>query len=298
MKTQTKFKEKICVTGHRGFIGKHILEELNGNYDIVGYDLKDGNDIRDKFKLEDLFYKERFDAVVHLAAVAGTARSDEFPDEYISTNVLGTKYITEMCKKYNVKTLIHFSSSSVVAGNNMGRGAKEGDPYNPVNLYGITKIAGEMIVKNSGVNYVIVRPFTVVGENGRKDSVVYRWIEQIKRGEMITVYGANLDTSRGYTCVKDVAIAVDKLLELMLSGHPDTIVNIGGSEVIKISTLVGIFDKHCKKNNIKFDVLYEDLSAGDVEESYADTYLAKNLIDFEPKSIFKDVINGILKKEL
>jgi len=277
---------KILVSGASGFIGSRLLKALEKDgHDVDNYDLVNGDDIRDKFKLDEKFLKGNYDVVMHLAAIAGTARSDEFPDEYISTNIGGTNNIVKLCKKYNVKHLIHFSSSSVVAGNK-NKLSKEIDPYNPVNIYGVTKVAGELIVKKSGVNYTIVRPFTVYGSNGRKDAVLYKWIEQIKHGGKVHIYGIG-DSSRGYTHVDDIVNAVLSILKIMSDGHPDLLVNVGGTEEITILGLFEMFKKHCELKNIQFEYEHCLMSDGDVDHSCADTTLANALFEYKPEKKFK-----------
>jgi UDP-glucuronate 4-epimerase len=294
---------KILVTGGAGFIGKHLCKALKtAKHDVIILDLKLSNqhDIRNKFDLSNFFLLNHFDMVIHLAALAGTVRSKDFPEEYISTNILGTQNIIEMCQKYNVK-LIHFSSSSVlggcsVANNNKIRAMSECDPYNPKNIYGVTKVAGELLVKNSGLHYTIVRPFTVFGRQGRHDMVIYKWVDQVNAGKPITVYG-DTTSSRGYTYVEDLVEAVIKIIERMKTEKISRTIHLGGSEVIKLMKLIKLFDDYCKKRGIEFSINNLPEMPGDVRHSFADTSLAKKLIGFDPKPRFLRLIKDILITE-
>ena len=106
---------KILITGSSGFIGNKIFGTLDCcAKGLYPYDIKSGDDIRDRRKLEHLFETECFDVVVHCAALTGVRRGELYPEEYISTNVMGTKNIVDMCEKYEVHHLINFSSSSVL----------------------------------------------------------------------------------------------------------------------------------------------------------------------------------------
>ena len=80
--------------------------------DFIGYDIEEGNDIRDKFNLDKYFEQYKVDTVIHLAARAGVRKSAEFPEEYFSTNISGTQNLIELSQKYNIKRFVFFSSSS------------------------------------------------------------------------------------------------------------------------------------------------------------------------------------------
>lgn len=298
-------KCKILITGDEGFIGQYLTELLCSDYNLDFYDLECGEDIRDKFKLDRLFDKERYDVVIHLAARAGVRTGEEFPDEFISTNINGTKNIIEMCEKYNVKQLISFSSSSVLGGNPKPSSLlpesqcqlSEKYTYNPKSLYAITKVMGEMMVKNSNLNYTIIRPFTVYGENGRKDMVIYKWINQIKAGEPITFFGDG-GTKRGYTYVKDLVEGVKKcILNEKAYGE---IIHLGGNEKVCLAELLIIFNDYLGDyyNGKKIIVKKLPMPKADVLESWTDSNKAKELLNWEPKGKFKDNLIKILKKEL
>ena len=285
---------KILITGDRGFIGTYLRRALDLEKDIhyVGYDLRNGEDIRDRIKMDRLFEEHNFGMVIHLAALAGVRRGEDYPEEYTSTNITGTRNLIEMCKKYNVKKFLFFSSSSVLGGG-LDK-LREDDPYGPKSFYAITKVAGELMVKASGLNYVVVRPFTVYGENGRPDMVVYRWINQIKAGRPVTFYGDG-DTERGYTYVGDLVRGV---IDLVKAWHSNLTLHIGGNKVVKLRDLYELFEKYCRDNGIEIKISKMSLSDADVFSSVADIGRAKKLIGYKPKAEFGDIINKILKKEL
>jgi len=282
-------RTKILITGDAGFIGTYLSSLLSKEYNLSFYDLDYGDDIRDKFKLDRLFDKERFDVVIHMAARAGVRTGEEFPDEFISTNINGTKNIIEACEKYGVKQLISFSSSSVLGGNK-NRALTENDKYNPKSLYAITKVMGEMMIKNSSLNYTIIRPFTVYGENGRKDMVIYKWIEQIKREEPITVFGSG-KSKRGYTYVKDLVDGVKRCI-LNKKAYKE-IIHLGGSEIISLKDMLKIFS-----DNREIEMIKTEMPKADVMESWTKSDKAKKLLGWEPKANFKEYLTNILTKEL
>ena len=127
---------KILVTGHAGFIGSHLARKLlNLGFIVAGVDnyndyydpkykvknaasfLANPNfsehriDILDQKKLKQVFDKQKFDGVIHLAARAGVRPSLENPQLYRDVNVTGTKNLIDLAKKFKVKQFIFASSS-------------------------------------------------------------------------------------------------------------------------------------------------------------------------------------------
>ncbi|MBQ7317523.1 MAG: UDP-glucose 4-epimerase, partial [Phascolarctobacterium sp.] len=149
---------KILVTGGAGFIGSHLLELLHkeNTAEVVAFDnLSSGReshvpagvklvvgDIRDKEVLEEVFAKERFTAVIHLAAQTMVPYSIEHPDEDCDINLMGVLNILECCRKYGVKN-ITFSSSAAVYGDNTNIPLKESERLLPTSFYGVTKMTSE-----------------------------------------------------------------------------------------------------------------------------------------------------------
>ena len=74
----------ILISGYRGFIGSRLWVKLElSKHNIVGYDLQDGDNTCDYFKLDKIFRENNFDIVIHLAARTGVRTSKKFPEEYI-----------------------------------------------------------------------------------------------------------------------------------------------------------------------------------------------------------------------
>ena len=284
----------ILVTGHRGFIGQRLCQELRDKgHEFVGYDLVSGDDIRDYFKLSNVFEKEGVDIVIHLAARAGVRTGEEFPEEFITTNIIGTQNLLKLAKKFNCKHFVFFSSSSVYGSEPSPN--KEDDRLAPESLYGITKQTGEELVKASGLRSTIIRPFTVYGENGRKDQVMFKWINQINVGKPITFYGDG-KTKRGYTYVGDLVDGVINELGRKRDKErpPCEIFNLGGEEVFSLEELLNIFKD--TKPDIKVRRL--PLPKGDVPENWGDISKAKREIGFNPNSSFYENVKRIISKEI
>lgn len=278
----------ILLTGNKGFIGSRISYDLDaiGN-DWCGYDIKDGNgnDIRDLRRLDEVFEKYQIDTVIHLAALAGVRRGEDYPQEYFDTNVIGTENILKMCKKYKVKKVIMFSSSSVYGKNGEGH---------PDSFYGISKLAMENLHERYPEiqQLFIVRPFTVYGENGRRDQVIFKWINNIKEGKPIFFYGDG-DSYRTYTYVGDISDAVMKMLNSDLIGH--CIFELGGKEKIKLFELLDIFKNHKATADLKIENL--PMPVMDSEGRTPNMASAELLLGWEPQQDFTEKVNEILNEE-
>lgn len=283
----------ILVTGHKGFVGQHLTKLLNETkVDWVGYDLKDGNDIRDKRKLDLMFESCQVDTVIHLAALAGVRRGESYPDEYITTNITGTHNLVILSEQYNVKHFIFYSSSSVYGESSPP--VTEIYPKDPKSLYGITKLAGEKIVLSSKISQkTIVIPFTIYGENGRKDEVVYKWLQQHKTNKSITVYGDG-SSERGYVYVKDLVQATLNIAVIHEGKWESEIFNLGGQEVIKLKDLINIFSDNIPTLTIDRIPMPEV----DVKKNYANISRAKRILGFDPPNNFHENVERIIKKEL
>ena len=279
---------EILLTGSEGFIGSRLFNEF-AEKDIVvcGYDLVNGDDIRDKRKLEFVFETNSFDVVIHCAALAGVRRGELYPEEYISTNVIGTKNVIDLCEKYGITHCINFSSSSVY-GSDKKTGLKENAKKNPKSIYGMTKLMAEQIVERSSIKTTTIRPFTVYGENGRGDQVIKKWINQIKAGQPITFFGDG-HTGRGYTYLGDLVDGVMKVIEHSKGGT----YNLGGSQFVTLDGLLIIFNE--VYGQLRANIL--DIPKGDNQFNFADTSKALKDLGWKPTTDFRDKLIKILKDE-
>ncbi|MBI3190102.1 NAD(P)-dependent oxidoreductase [archaeon] len=158
---------KVLVTGGTGFVGKRLVNKLieAGDKVVVTAREPDGlsdkvtfvkSDVRNKKELENAF--RDVDVVYHLAICL-----DESSPDLWDINVDGTKNVVELCKKFKVKQLVYVSSSGVLGETKTP--SKENLPYNPKTVYEKSKMESEIIIKNSGINYTILRTTIVIGPN-------------------------------------------------------------------------------------------------------------------------------------
>ena len=289
--------KNILITGGAGFIGRYLAKVLSDEYNIHVYDLQFGMDIRNLHDLDKAFETTQCDTVIHLAALVGVRRGNDHMKDYMTTNIEGTWNIGKMCEKYNCR-LISFSSSSVYG--NAQPPTSEDAPKNPLSFYGMTKLMGEHIVNRLNCPTVIIRPFTVYGEDGRADQVFYKWLNQYKAGKPATVFTGSINKNglgkRGYTYIGDIVNFIKTLVastwELNAAYHEDF--NLGGEEIITTGDIIKIYKALIP--NMEFVLLPRpDI---DVLENYANISKAKTYFNFSAPPNFKLNIQRIIRKEL
>ena len=247
---------KILVTGTAGFIGYHLTKKLlERGDDVVGIDnindyydinlkyarlqelgilknkIKENQktqsttfkkhsfyklDIADKNTMETLFQREKFDAVMHLAAQAGVRYSLENPHVYIQSNVVGFLNILEGCRHTSIKNLA-FASSSSIYGLNTSQPFKPTDKTeHQVSLYAATKKSNEMMAHTYAHLYDIpitgLRFFTVYGPWGRPDMAPMLFTDAILHDRPIKVFNRG-KMYRDFTYIDDIVDGIIKVLD-------------------------------------------------------------------------------------
>jgi len=226
----------ILVTGGAGFIGFHVAKALldredsvvivdNFNdyydpklkYDRINEIKKNKNlvvykiDISDYKKLEEVFKKQKFDKICHLAAQPGVRYSLKDPFRYELWNNLGTLNLLELAKEYKVKDFVYASSSSVYGGNKKIPFSEQDDVSHPISIYAATKKTNELYAyvyhHLYGLNCTGLRFFTVYGPWGRPDMATFKFVESIIAGKPIEVYGFG-KMKRDFTYISDIVTGV------------------------------------------------------------------------------------------
>lgn len=177
---------KVLVTGVAGQLGHDVMNELAGRgYEGIGSDIQevysgiqDGTavtsmpyvqmDITDADCVKRVISEAAPDAVVHCAAWTAVDLAEEEEKKPIvqAVNVDGTRNIAKVCKELNCK-MVYLSTDYVFDG----QGETPWDPdckdYKPLNVYGQTKLEGELAVSELLTKYFIVRIAWVFGKNGK-----------------------------------------------------------------------------------------------------------------------------------
>lgn len=295
---------KVLVTGGAGFIGSHTVERLLSQGAEVGIldnfndyyapDIKRQNlaavrdrvtliegDLRDPAIVEQTFASGGYDAVIHLAARAGVRPSIEQPELYIDTNIKGTFYLLEACKRHGVKKFVFASSSSVYGVNKKVPFAEEDPILQTISPYAMTKMAGEQMCSNysalEGIRCVCLRFFTVYGPRQRPDLAISKFTKLILEDRPIDKYGKG-NTARDYTFIGDI---VDGILGALHynEGPLCSIFNLGGSQTVTLNEMIAAIENALGKKAIINEMPEQP---GDVPLTSADVSKAARLLNFKP----------------
>ena len=293
---------KCLVTGAAGFLGSNISERLiSMGAEVVGIDcfidyypraLKEKN-LTNLWESKQFTFIEKsllqvnlselldgVDYVFHQAAQAGVRASwgKDF-EIYTENNIKATQQLLEACKDKPIKRLIYASSSSVY-GDVKEFPMRETMFLQPVSPYGVSKLAAEHLCvlywKNFKVPTISLRYFTVYGPRQRPDMAFNRFIKAILKGDTIHIYGDGKQT-RDFTFVAD---AVQANISAMTNGTPGGVYNIGGGSRISVNDVLAILGRI---SGIEPKISYEERQKGDVQDTCADTTLAKKELLYEPK---------------
>lgn len=159
---------KVLVTGVNGQLGHDVMNELTKRgHNAVGVDI-DEMDITDKKCVDDVIGKTNPDAVIHCAAwtAVDLAEEAENIDKVRAVNAYGTKYIAQSCKALDCK-MMYISTDYVFDGQGTDPWQADCKDYAPLNVYGQTKLEGELAVADTLDKYFIVRIAWVFGVNGK-----------------------------------------------------------------------------------------------------------------------------------
>jgi UDP-glucuronate 4-epimerase len=300
---------KILVTGAAGFIGSFTalrflgrgeeivgLDNLNDYYDVT---LKTARlerlrqhagfrfvrlDLSDQTGMAELFAREKFDRVVHLAAQAGVRYSLQDPHSYISSNVLGTLNVLEGCRHHRVGHLVYASTSSVYGASTRMPFTVHEPASHPLSLYAASKRSTELMAHTYSALFGLpttgLRFFTVYGPWGRPDMALFLFARAIIEGRPIEVFNQGHHT-RDFTYVEDIAEGILRVTDHVAtpdaawdSSNPDPasssapyrLYNIGSNRPIQLLRYIEVLEECLGR---KAERVMKPLQLGDVPDTFA-----------------------------
>lgn len=187
--------KKILITGGAGSIGSELVRQLaphnkvfildineTGFFDLICEEKAKGHwvhgrvgNIRDEKTLEDVFSDFKPDMVFHAAAYKHVTPMEWTPLEAINTNIIGTYNLIHYAKKYEVKKFVFISTDKAVQSSS---------------IMGATKRVSEIVTRNQGAGFVVVRFGNVLGSRG---SVIPIWQKQIDENQPLTITDPDME---------------------------------------------------------------------------------------------------------
>ena len=258
--------KNIIVTGHDGFLGSHLVPELQKKFNVIGvsktsYNQKITQLKKDICKISYLDFPEKINYIIHLAAITDPIYCQKNPKECFNVNVNGTQNILELARRKDSKII--FFSTSHVYGIPKKLPVKEGDPKHPNSIYSGSKLDAEIICESYsrtyGLDVSIARLFSVYGPNSSSHLVVNSIINQLLKNKVIQL--GNVNSRRDFIYVTDVIQAI-KIILKTIHGFNDY--NVGTGKSYSILEICEILKKISKKNipvkSIKSKIRKNDLS--------------------------------------
>lgn len=288
---------KVLITGGAGFIGSHILAQLQGRRDMdvvvfdnlssgskehvpAGMELVEG-DVCDEAAVDALFADHHFDAVIHLAAQTMVPTSVEQPVLDCRINLEGVLHVLEACRSHGTGHIL-FSSSAAVYGDNLHIPLKETERLVPTSPYGITKMTTEHYLRVYhelyGMDATVFRFANVYGERqGEKGEggVVSIFCKLLSQRQEITVFGDGNQT-RDFVYAGDIAQAIIRALPL--KGYHT--MNVSTGQETSINDLIRSFEKAV---GYTVPVQYTAPRTGDILRSVLSNEALKRDLGFVPE---------------
>src|SRR5690554_7403136 len=232
--------------------------------------------------MAELFEKEQFQRVIHLAAQAGVRYSIENPFAYVDSNLVGMMTVLEGCRHNRVEHLVYASSSSVYGMNKKVPFSESDRVDNPVSFYAATKKANELMAhsyaKLYGLPVTGLRFFTVYGPAGRPDMAPWLFTEAILKGEPIKVFNHGR-MQRDFTYIDDIVEGVLRIQEVVPGGGvPYSLYNIGNNQPIELSRFIKTIETACGR---EVEKIYLEMQPGDVVRTFADTDRLEAIVGYK-----------------
>lgn len=206
---------KILVTGAGGMLGHEVVQTLEmQGHEVWGTDVASTAEKLDITKPDQIRYaiaSFRPEWIVNCAAYTNVDGAEEHEDTAILLNAKGPEMLSRACRRHSVK-LLHISTDYVFDGEKETP-YSEDDPPGPINVYGVSKLAGENAVRHQMAEYLIVRTQWLIGHHGRNFISTILAAAQVKE----TLQVVN-DQWGSPTFAPDLAKALAHLMEIDARG--------------------------------------------------------------------------------
>lgn len=239
--------KRILITGGAGSIGSELVRQLavnnkvyildnneTGAFDLIEEHKQMGQwihgrigDVRDEKTVSDVFSDFKPQVVFHAAALKHVTPGEWYPREYVDTNIIGTLNVIENAKKWEcLEKFVFVSTDKAVQSSS---------------IMGATKRVSEIIVRNQGKGFVVVRFGNVLGSRG---SVIPLWQKAIDEGKAVKVTSA--DMTRYMMSIEE---AVELVIEAAQKGKGGEIYCLDMGKKVNILSLAKRLVKEAQVDN-------------------------------------------------
>lgn len=261
-------------------------------------------EIADRASVEELFAREKFQRVMHLAAQAGVRYSITNPHAYIDSNIVGFINILEGCRHNAVEHLAYASSSSVYGANTKMPFSVHDNVDHPVSLYAASKKANELMAHTYSHLHNLpttgLRFFPVYGPWGRPDMSPFLFARNILDGKPIDIFNYG-NHRRDFTYIDDIVEGAVRAIDLTGSSEnpdpatsfaPFRIYNISNNNPVHLLTFIETLEKYLGKPAIK-NLL--PMQPGDVPDTHADVSDLVQDLRYKPATLLEDGVRNFVE---
>jgi UDP-glucose 4-epimerase len=290
---------RILITGGNGFIGANLVDALAAlqNHHLIVFDLYPRpydtlpenvifvqGSLHDDGLINRTLIDEDVDVVFHLAWTTIHETALKNPVEDLEQNLIATVKLIGACNEARVKRLIYVSSGGTVYGIPQRLPVDEEHPTNPINPYGVSKLAAEKYLQMYGhlfgLDYVIFRPSVPYGpyqNPHRRQGAVTVFLYRAMTQEPIVIWGDG-EIVRDYFYISDLVDALVAAIDLPPGISP--VINLAGDRGYSLNQLVEVIKSSL---NMKVQVRYEAARKFDIPVLHLSSNTAQNLLGWQPK---------------
>jgi dTDP-4-dehydrorhamnose reductase len=225
----------VLITGANGLLGQKLACDFHPHYKVIACDLSpesfisfpnlsyESLDITNRRQLGFHISFYHPEVVVNAAAYTDVDRCEIHKDKAWAANVGGVKNLASLCKKERIK-LIHLSTDYIFNGEEGPY--SEDDPPDPVNFYGETKLESEKIIKDGGIDFLLVRTNVLYGFGNKvKPNFFLSLLDKLSKNEKIEIV---TDQFNNPTLVDNLSLCILEMVQKDISG----INHVAGSEYL------------------------------------------------------------------
>ena len=303
--------KRVLVTGAAGFIGSSAVDALLARGDeVVGLDSFDAyydpslkrrnlrhalgsggarfalveGDVRDTKLVRRVCSENAFDAILHLAALAGVRASIGEAMEYFAVNVQGSIGLLDAARDYNVGNFVFASSSSVYGSSDASAFVETDACDRPLAPYPASKRAVELLGYSyhhlHRLNFTGLRFFSVYGPRCRPDLMAHQLLTSIVHGRTIELFGGDL--RRDFTFIDDIVAGILSAIDRPLGYE---LVNLGRGDPILLGDFIATLEQ---LSGARAHLRNAPRPSADAKQTCADIGKARRLLDYTPKTSLKD----------
>ncbi|MBL6693328.1 MAG: UDP-glucose 4-epimerase GalE [SAR86 cluster bacterium] len=321
---------KVLVLGSAGYIGGSVCSRLlEGGNKVTGIDSLVNSKIDNTLYLEKKYpnnfrfikadlvreiekiiletKNEKFDVIIHFAALKSVEESQSNPELYWKNNVISTLNVLDLMSKKGIRKII-YSSSATVYGERVKSPILETQKFDSISCYGSTKIANELLLNdyaNSGkIDALSLRYFNPGGVLENKifkdyidgPNIFPKLIKSSIASQSFKIFGTDYPTrdgtpERDYIHIKDLVSGHISGMNFISQFKGYESVNLGTGRSTSIHELIKAFENG---NNIKLDVRHAQRRSGDIAVCYANVDKAKNILGWTAKCDVNDICRDLI----